>query len=987
MNAVSGNKRNKNGNFSLETILDQAPVGILAFDDQFNVTSVNQSFRKLGILYRLNVAGIEGTDLTINPTFDIGHELLDLRKGIPFEKTLNILSAGKKNIILLLKAVPFIVENLFTGGVLILEDLSLSGKGAQDESLKTTDLEYALNNLNNFLFITDSKGVIKYAYGKDIHNFYLKEKGPEGLPLTDLFSEPARSAISQNLQSARDKHLPSSVNIEIKVFKQNHTYECRTEPLINESGKVYYIFFVFNEITGYLSYAFRLEGENKQLKESALLLEESTDGVIRVNDEGNVSFWNKPAEELFGSSRDEMLNTFFGRVMSISKDYFLIIKDKLSVSGKWESSYNFNNSRGAKKTIYIRAFRKESGIFFVFRDISEHAQAEQEMAASEQMFRDIASGSGAVVISINSDENIIYCNAALAEYLQMSEEELLGRPIRSILHPSAVLPGIEKIEKNRKQSYEIALQGRKGRVDLLAYLSPVYKADQPSGFNFIGFDVTASRKIEEDHELFTNMLESSRDGIALEFQRNIVLANDSFASIFGYNSPEDLRRKDILDLINSSDILRAAEYFQTTQEKEPSRLEFIGRKKDGSTLFIEFTISSFTRNEKFYRMIIARDITERKRAQQSIRESEEKYRNITDNIDDFLYTYENTGRWLTATFYTTSVEKVTGYASTEFITDSKLFLKIVHPDDFGQFKNKLKSLFKSRLQSSEEYEFRIINKYGNIVWVRNKINLIRGADRKIQRIYGLVSDITLRKRAEDELKVSTENLVKLNETKDKFISIISHDLRTPFTSILGFTDLLLNDEGLSEKEKKQYISFIRESSKSMLGLVNSLLDWTRLQTGRIRFEPNRMDASALIVTCINSLGGAAFQKNIRLISALRPDTFIFADQSLITQIFNNLISNAIKFTPRGGEVEISTRPSKELRFIEFVVKDTGTGISSENLNKLFRVDTKFTSEGTAGEKGSGLGLSLVKEIVEKHGGKIWVNSTVGKDLPSISHFP
>ena len=123
--------------------------------------------------------------------------------------------------------------------------------------------------------------------------------------------------------------------------------------------------------------------------------------------------------------------------------------------------------------------------------------------------------------------------------------------------------------------------------------------------------------------------------------------------------------------------------------------------------------------------------------------------------------------------------------------DSKLILKIIHPDDFPAIKKRLNTLLKSKIQLSGEFEFRIINKHGNIVWVRNKLNLIRDGEGRIQKIYGLVSDISLRKKAEEELTKSTDNLIKLNDTKDRFISIISHDLRTPFTSILGFTDLLL----------------------------------------------------------------------------------------------------------------------------------------------------------------------------------------------------
>ena len=394
--------------------------------------------------------------------------------------------------------------------------------------------------------------------------------------------------------------------------------------------------------------------------------------------------------------------------------------------------------------------------------------------------------------------------------------------------------------------------------------------------------------------------------------------------------------------------------------------------------YAEFSVSKFEYNTKTYLVAICRDVTERKRVQQAIRESEEKYRSLTENIDDFLFTYERTGRRLRPVFYTSSVEKVTGYTQTDFLSDSKLFLKIVHPDDFNLVKNKLKGLVRSKIQQSEEFEFRIINKHGNVVWIRNKINTIRGLDSRINRMYGLVSDITLRKKAEDDLKKSTENLVKLNETKDRFISIVSHDLRTPFSSILGFTDLLLNDTDLNEDEKKQYIRFIQESSKSMLSLVNSLLDWTRLQTGRIRFEPDRADVKTIIESALRALSGAAFQKNIDIVSEVNEDIFVFVDKNLTAQVFNNLISNAIKFTNKGGRIVVSAKPADHIRFIEFSVKDNGIGIKQANVEKLFGIDTKFTSEGTSGEKGSGLGLSLVNEIVQKHGGKIWVESEFGK---------
>ena len=240
-------------------------------------------------------------------------------------------------------------------------------------------------------------------------------------------------------------------------------------------------------------------------------------------------------------------------------------------------------------------------------------------------------------------------------------------------------------------------------------------------------------------------------------------------------------------------------------------------RSDRANFHAEASLSTFESENKVYVVMVARDISEKKRSQQAIKESEEKYRNITENIDDFLFTFERIDSGLRPIFYTASVERITGYTQSDLLSDSRLIIKMIYPDDFPDLKVKLKNLMKSRIQLSGEFEFRIINKHGNIVWVRTKLNLIRDGGGKIQKIYGLVSDITLRKKAEEELNKSTENLVKLNETKDRFISIISHDLRTPFSSILGFTDLLLGDADLSEEEKRQYIEFIQEQKEIVTG--------------------------------------------------------------------------------------------------------------------------------------------------------------------------
>jgi PAS domain S-box-containing protein len=712
-----------------------------------------------------------------------------------------------------------------------------------------------------------------------------------------------------------------------------------------------------------------------------------TESIISVDLEGKIVSWNKGSEVLFGYSINEVINKFLGEALELfDKAYFDNIKEELNKNKFWKINLTFNKE-GRKKEVVEARFSMQPGdniIIVLFIDITDRNELEQKLITSEERFRNILGNTEDLIVSIDPDGTINYVNEKFAIVLGYSGE-IINKNIRVLFDPKYLAKNIfdlKEFKNSPNKKIEIPIISKFGNVHYFSTkFSPVFNENKTiKSFNGFLHEITSEKRDEKELYLFKTLFETSKDGIAIISNGKVVLSNDSFAQIFGYNKKEELTNNNFLDFVSSNDSLKVAEYLQLLELRKEvaGRFEFLGRRKDKSVFFVEVSPSILGLEDKNFVVIDARDITERKRAQQAIRESEEKYRNITENIDDFLFTFERNDKILKPLFFTTSAEKITGYTQTEFLSESTLFLKIIHPDDFLSVKNKFKGILRSKVQVSEEMEFRIINKHGNIVWVRTKINVARNEEKKLSKVYGLVSDISLRKKAEEELNRSTENLIKLNETKDKFISIISHDLRTPFSSIMGFTDLLLADDDLTEEEKKQYVKFIQQSSKSMLALVNSLLDWTRLQTGRIKFEPEKIIADSVISESINSLSGTAFQKNILLITEVEKTLSIFADQSLMLQVFNNLISNAIKFTKAGGQIVISSKPSKKTRFYEFSIRDNGVGIKDENIKDLFRVDMKYSSEGTAGEKGTGLGLSLVKEIIEKHGGNIWVESEFGK---------
>lgn len=228
-----------------------------------------------------------------------------------------------------------------------------------------------------------------------------------------------------------------------------------------------------------------------------------------------------------------------------------------------------------------------------------------------------------------------------------------------------------------------------------------------------------------------------------------------------------------------------------------------------------------------------------------------------------------------------------------------------------------------------------------------------------------------------ELSKQAERLTELNATKDKFFSIIAHDLRSPFSSVVGLSEILAERVSKKEFDTIEKISLIiRGSAQQALELLMNLLDWSRSQTGRIEYDPEYFQLAKLINENVDLLEETANQKSIRINRALDNKLLVFADKDMISTIVRNLLSNAIKFTDNGGQISLNTCADEKEWLLS--VTDNGIGIDESSLKKLFRIEETYSTRGTQNEKGTGLGLILCKEFAEKHGGKIWANSEVGK---------
>lgn len=233
------------------------------------------------------------------------------------------------------------------------------------------------------------------------------------------------------------------------------------------------------------------------------------------------------------------------------------------------------------------------------------------------------------------------------------------------------------------------------------------------------------------------------------------------------------------------------------------------------------------------------------------------------------------------------------------------------------------------------------------------------------------------KRTEASQENLLNELQKLNYDKDKFFSIISHDLRTPLTPIIGASEFIIDCIDTLDKDQiKAFAETINNSAENMSHLLEELLQWSGIQNGRIEYNPSETSLFEIVNENIDLLMANAQKKRIELSNKIREDSYVFLDTNMITSVIRNLISNAIKFTNSGGKIEITEKNYDDYK--EVSITDTGIGMTKENADRLFRIDVLHTTSGTEKEKGTGLGLIICKEFIEKNNGRIWVESEPGK---------
>ena len=736
---------------------------------------------------------------------------------------------------------------------------------------------------------------------------------------------------------------------------------------------------------------------DKSNEELLGLLNSTGIGICEIDRQGNFTFCNQVAMKMFGFSLFDELkgHTMHELIRPSDKNgcpipmndckIFQTLTERTEKYSDDEVLWSLNGSNIPVEYWSYPVFNNKEiqGAVLTFHDITERMKVINKLKQKEDSLKQQNALINTILDSIPDtiffkglDGNYIGCNVPFCEFVGKSKDGIIGKSQYDLFaKETADLFWEEdlRIMKTRQSSrYSEWITYPDGRRSLIDTLKTPYCGTDGELIGILGIshDITAAKKTEDELRKLSLAVEQSPVSIVItDPQGNIEYANPKAIETSGYTL-EELKGQ-------NPRLLKSGETTSTDYKELWDKILsggkwngiFHNKRKDGSLYYEYASISPIQDpdGKSVHYLAVKEDITERKQSEMALKESEDKYRNLVENISDVIYEVNQTG---IISYVSPSVVKIFGFTPDEMIGKSiTVFIKdddTLLAERYGKLvtSEDVKNEHEAVTKSGETRYILISTKpvFDNGVFVGGS---------------GTMIDITEKKLIELKLLENEALLRELNKTKDKFFSIIAHDLRTPFNAIIGLSDLLLMQIQLKDYEGiEEYAGIIQNSSQQAMDLLMNLLEWSRSQSGKLVIKPVEVDLSQLVIGIINLLNNSAIQKCITIIKKIPVSSIVIADKEMIATVIRNLISNAIKFTKQEGIITISIEQKQEELIV--AVEDNGIGIRKENIDKLFRIDESTSTVGTQNEKGTGLGLMLCKEFIAKHGGKIWVESELGK---------
>lgn len=617
-----------------------------------------------------------------------------------------------------------------------------------------------------------------------------------------------------------------------------------------------------------------------------------------------------------------------------------------------------------------------NGIKESSRDVNEKKNEDAKLELSDSLLQATLDSTADGILVVNLSGQITSFNKQFKATFDISNELLqsgddaavMGSVLSLLKNPAQFLSKVKYLYNHAELESFDTIELNDGRI-IERYSCPQQLNGQPIGRVWSFRDITDRKKVEQQLYLMAHTIKSINETITItDIDDRLLFVNAAFLKTYGYKE-EELIGQHISIIRTPGNDLGPLREIMNSSNVSTWQGEIMNRKKDGTDFLVSLS-TSMVQNElgEIVGMVgIAVDITMQKRAEIELRNSEERLRNLIETMPDGVYRSTPDGKFVEVN---PAMVKMLGYESKEELMDIDIKTQLYFdPAD------------RESLILEEELEemgiFRLKKKDGSGIWIEDHGWYVTDERGKIIFHEGISRDITERKMVEMQLHKYSDELKELNATKDKFFSIIAHDLKSPFNSISGLSEIIKSEaRELDIATIEQYAGIINSTSLQTFRLLENLLDWARLQQSQIVFRPVLVVLKEIVDEVFELMIDKAQSKKIELLNFIPDQLIISADQDMLKTILRNLVSNALKFSFANGKIEIKAimRPDE----IEIQVKDTGTGIMKEDCDQLFKVGSFLSETGTENEKGTGLGLILCKEFVEKHGGRIWVESEIGK---------
>jgi len=814
--------------------------------------------------------------------------------------------------------------------------------------------------------------------------------------LTQESTVTARSALKEAFESLYEECPIRETCMELKLIcKDGSTVwtDVTVSAMFNKGGDFIGIIGVTRNIT-------ERKRAEEALRRSEIkyrtIYDSIIDGFAWIDLNGQIIDCNSSFEQMLGYSLQELVQLNLADITQNKWDAYEknIIEEHILPQG-FSQVYEqeFIKKDGSIITVELRAYvvKNDRGenrrMYAIVHDITERKRVQEMLTKSEQLYHAIFEKSNAAMILIDpADGAIVDANSVACQFYGYTREKIKELQIIDINMQSMLQSKtrIEAIIRGRQtyNNFRHKLSDSQIR-DVEVYSCPI-EIEGRTLLHSIIHDITDRKLAEEalvvSEMRFRSLLQNipyvcvqgySPDG-------RIQYWNHASEQLYGYPADEAIGRnivKLIVPTEMQADFTYAINQMVETGQPIPSG-ELSLMRHNGSRVDVlssHAIVQMPGRAPELFCFDI--DLTDRKEVEKAIKERDEIFNQFLENSPIYIFFKDAKLRTLQLS---RNYESWLGKKMEELIgkTSKELYQADIAKSMYESDKLSLKNGIK--IENEEELNGRHYSIIKFPIQIQGKPSCLAG----------FIIDITDRKQAEMAMKESEARLQELNATKDKFFSIIGHDLKSPFNSIMGFSNLLITQ--IEEQDYVgivKYATIIQQSSQRAMDLLQNLLEWSRSQMGKMEFDPQPFDIYLLINEVIELLKDTAIQKSITIHREIHQNTNVLIDRLMVGTILRNLLSNAIKFTHPGGEIVISTRQVQNKCMI--TVTDNGIGMKQENIDKLFRIDKSYSTMGTQNEVGTGLGLILCKEFVDKHKGEIWVEShrgSQGKENGSKFHF-